>query len=130
MTEIPFLAERVRLKAVRDEITTLQDAQNAAEAEPRDAFRRAATASRGAPDQQTVLAPLRETLRKASEPFASRLEELSEEEDALSDKLGSRLFNLESLEHDLAPVCAITGAPILQTDEVRLVLASAIPVPA
>jgi hypothetical protein len=69
------------------------------------------------------LAPFEDAIHAAREPFKAREAELHKEIDAIEKITGS----LRSDNEGRWLTCAITGLPLLESDDVSVVLASALP---
>jgi hypothetical protein len=69
------------------------------------------------------IAPFEDAIRAAREPFKAREAEMHKEIDALEKITGS----LRSDNEGRWLTCAITGLPLLESDDVSVVLASALP---
>lgn len=126
--EIPFLQERMRLQALRAEADEIDRLQEAAEAVPKAEYVARNRLPETTDPQQLAAArerlkPLHDAWMAARAPFEARLEEIHAEEQAITEAIGCGLYDDgESSDH----VCAITGLPLLQNDELRLVLACAL----
>ena len=126
--EIPFLQERMRLQALRAEAVEVRRLQEAAEAGPKAEYVVRNKLPETTDPQQLAAAharlkPFHDAWMAARAPFEAALEEIHGEEQAITEMIGCGLYDDgESSDH----VCAITGLPLLQNDDLRLVLVCAL----
>jgi DNA repair exonuclease SbcCD ATPase subunit len=141
MPTIPHIEERKRLAELRKRLEALEREEEKAltplEAEARkhrEALHREFPGDgsmhwsdmegsmRRSEELREKLAPFEDAIHAAREPFKAREAELHKEIDALEKITGS----LRSDNEGRWLMCAITGLPLLESDEVSVVLAAAL----